>query len=68
MGMTQGYGPAADEREMIVLLSTAVDRGITFFDTAQVYGPHVNEELLGKAWRPARPGRHRNEVRLSHRC
>jgi aryl-alcohol dehydrogenase-like predicted oxidoreductase len=54
MGMTQGYGPAADEREMIALLRTAVDRGITFFDTAQVYGPHVNEALLGKALAPLR--------------
>ena len=54
MGMTQGYGPAADEREMISLLRTAVDRGITFFDTAQVYGPYVNEALLGKALAPLR--------------
>jgi aryl-alcohol dehydrogenase-like predicted oxidoreductase len=49
MGMSFGYGPAADKQEMISLLHAAVDRGITFFDTAEVYGPHVNEELLGEA-------------------
>jgi aryl-alcohol dehydrogenase-like predicted oxidoreductase len=54
MGMSHGYGPAADEREMISLLRAAVERGITFFDTAQVYGPYANEELLGKALAPLR--------------
>jgi aryl-alcohol dehydrogenase-like predicted oxidoreductase len=49
MGMSFGYGPAADEQAMISLLRAAVERGVTFFDTAEVYGPFTNEELLGKA-------------------
>jgi aryl-alcohol dehydrogenase-like predicted oxidoreductase len=49
MGMSFGYGPAADKQEMISLLRTAVERGITFFDTAEVYGPFTNEELVGEA-------------------
>ncbi len=54
MGMSFGYGPAADKQEMISLLHAAVDRGITFFDTAEVYGPHTNEELLGEGLSPFR--------------
>jgi aryl-alcohol dehydrogenase-like predicted oxidoreductase len=54
MGMSFGYGPPADKQEMIALLRTAVDRGITFFDTAEVYGPFTNEELLGEALSPVR--------------
>jgi aryl-alcohol dehydrogenase-like predicted oxidoreductase len=54
MGMSFGYGPAADKQEMISLLRTAVDRGVTFFDTAEVYGPFVNEELVGEALAPSR--------------
>jgi aryl-alcohol dehydrogenase-like predicted oxidoreductase len=54
MGMSWSYGPAKDEDEMIALLRAAVDRGVTFFDTAEVYGPLVNEELLGKALAPYR--------------
>ena len=54
MGMSYGYGPAADRQEMISLLRTAVDRGVTFFDTAQAYGPFANEELLGEALAPFR--------------
>jgi aryl-alcohol dehydrogenase-like predicted oxidoreductase len=54
MGMSYGYGPAADRQEMIALLRTAVDRGITFFDTAQAYGPFANEELVGDALAPFR--------------
>ena len=54
MGMSFGYGPAADKQEMIALIRTAVDRGVTFFDTAQVYGPFTNEELVGKALAPVR--------------
>ena len=54
MGMSFGLGPAADEGEMIALLRAAVDRGVTLFDTAQVYGPYTNEELLGKALGPVR--------------
>src|SRR6266481_629187 len=49
MGMSFGYGPAADKQEMIALLRSAVDRGVTFFDTAEVYGPFTNEELVGEA-------------------
>lgn len=49
MGMSFGYGPAADQKEMIKLMHEAVEQGITFFDTAEVYGPFVNEELVGEA-------------------
>jgi aryl-alcohol dehydrogenase-like predicted oxidoreductase len=52
MGMSYGYGPAADRREMISLLRTAVERGVTLFDTAQAYGPFANEELLGEGLAP----------------
>src|SRR5689334_25431939 len=54
MGMSYGYGPAPDKQEMISLLRAAVDRGVTFFDTAEVYGPYVNEELVGEALAPVR--------------
>ena len=54
MGMSFGYGPAADKTEMISLIRTAVERGVTFFDTAEVYGPFANEELVGKALAPVR--------------
>ena len=54
MGMSFGYGPAHDEEEMIALLRGAVERGVTFFDTAQVYGPFANEELVGRALAPFR--------------
>src|SRR5438128_1416180 len=54
MGMSFSYGPAADKQEMISLLSSAVERGVTFFDTAEVYGPFTNEELVGEALSPFR--------------
>jgi aryl-alcohol dehydrogenase-like predicted oxidoreductase len=54
MGMSFGYGPAADKQEMISLIRTAVERGVTFFDTAEVYGPFTNEELVGEALAPFR--------------
>jgi aryl-alcohol dehydrogenase-like predicted oxidoreductase len=54
MGMTGVYNPAGDRREMIALLRSAVDRGITFFDTAEAYGPFANEELVGEALAPVR--------------
>src|SRR6202050_2208394 len=54
MGMSSSYGPPADKREMIGLIRTAVERGITFFDTAEVYGPFINEELVGEALAPLR--------------
>jgi aryl-alcohol dehydrogenase-like predicted oxidoreductase len=54
MGMSFGYGPPADRQEMIALIRTAVERGVTFFDTAQVYGPFTNEELVGEALAPVR--------------
>ena len=54
MGMSFGYGPAADKKEMISLIRSAVERGITFFDTAEVYGPFTNEELVGEALAPFR--------------
>jgi aryl-alcohol dehydrogenase-like predicted oxidoreductase len=52
MGMSFSYGPPKDKKEMISLLHTAVDRGVTFFDTAEVYGPYINEELVGEALEP----------------
>ncbi len=52
MGMSFGYGPAADKNDMIKLIRNAVERGISFFDTAEVYGPFANEELLGEALEP----------------
>jgi aryl-alcohol dehydrogenase-like predicted oxidoreductase len=55
MGMSQSYGPnPGDRRAMITVLRGAVDLGVTFFDTAEVYGPYVNEELLGEALAPVR--------------
>jgi aryl-alcohol dehydrogenase-like predicted oxidoreductase len=54
MGMSQSYGPSPDRPEMISLIRTAVERGVTLFDTAEVYGPFVNEELVGEALAPFR--------------
>jgi aryl-alcohol dehydrogenase-like predicted oxidoreductase len=54
MGMSGGYGPAGDKQEMISVIRAAVERGVTFFDTAQVYGPFANEELVGEALAPFR--------------
>ena len=54
MGMTMAYGAGGDEQEMITLMRAAVERGITFFDTAEAYGPHTNEELVGKGLEPVR--------------
>jgi aryl-alcohol dehydrogenase-like predicted oxidoreductase len=56
MGMSFGYGPAGDKAEMISLIRSAVERGVTFFDTAEVYGPFTNEELVGEALAPLRDG------------
>jgi aryl-alcohol dehydrogenase-like predicted oxidoreductase len=54
MGMSIAYGPPADKKEMIALLGKAVERGVTFFDTAEIYGPFTNEELVGEALAPFR--------------
>jgi aryl-alcohol dehydrogenase-like predicted oxidoreductase len=54
MGMSFSYGPPKDKQEMISLLQSAVDRGVTFFDTAEVYGPYTNEDLVGEALAPLR--------------
>src|SRR3989440_12635189 len=54
MGMSFGYGPPMDKREGISLIRAAVERGVTFFDTAEVYGPYTNEELVGEALQPFR--------------
>src|SRR6202162_5701131 len=54
MGMSFVLGPAMDEKEGISLIRTAVERGVTFFDTAEVYGPFTNEELVGEALAPLR--------------
>ena len=52
MGMSFGYGPAADKQQAISVIRSAVERGVTFFDTAEVYGPFTNEELVGEALFP----------------
>lgn len=54
MGMSHAYGPAADKNDMIALIHKAIDRGVTFFDTAEAYGPFVNEQLVGEALAPYR--------------
>src|SRR6202790_1565788 len=54
MGLSFGYGPAADKQEAIALIRAAVEDGVTFFDTAEVYGPFTNEELVGEALAPFR--------------
>jgi len=54
MGLSHGYGPATDTRQAVSLIRTAVDRGVTFFDTAEVYGPYLNEEVVGEALAPVR--------------
>lgn len=54
MGMSQGYGPAVDKNEMVKLIHSAIDMGVTFFDTAERYGPFTNEELVGEALKPYR--------------
>ena len=65
MGMSFSYGPPKDKQEMITLLRAAVERGITFFDTAEVYGPFTNEELGRRSPRAVpRPSRDRHQVRV----
>src|SRR5206468_2744712 len=54
MGMSFSYGPPKDKQEMTSLLRAAVERGITFFDTAEIYGPYTNEDLVGEALAPVR--------------
>ena len=54
MGMSYAYGPALDKKEMIKLIHSAVESGVTFFDTAEIYGPFTNEELVGEALAPYR--------------
>jgi len=54
MGMSYAYGPAGERREMIALIRAAVDRGVTLFDTAEIYGPYTNEDLVGEALAPVR--------------
>src|SRR5213082_4243255 len=54
MGLSSGYGPAVDKKDGISLIRSAVERGVTFFDTAEVYGPFTNEELVGEALAPFR--------------
>jgi len=57
MNMSFGYGPAADKQEAIKVIRTAYEHGVTLFDTAEVYGPFTNEELVGEAIAPFRRGR-----------
>ena len=54
MGLSHGYGPAQDKQKAVSLIRQAVDRGVTFFDTAEVYGPFTNEEVVGEALAPIR--------------
>ena len=54
MGLSYGYGPASDKRQAIALIRVAVERGVTLFDTVEVYGPFTNEEVLGEALAPFR--------------
>lgn len=54
MGLSHGYGPATDTRQAVALIRAAVERGVTFFDTAEVYGPYLNEEVVGEALKPMR--------------
>ncbi|MFS7253586.1 aldo/keto reductase [Rahnella rivi] len=54
MGLSHGYGPATDTREAVALIRAAVERGVTFFDTAEVYGPYLNEDVVGEALKPFR--------------
>lgn len=54
MGLSHGYGPATDTRQAVELIRAAVERGVTFFDTAEVYGPYLNEDVVGEALRPFR--------------
>ena len=54
MGLSHGYGPATDTHQAIELIRAAVERGVTFFDTAEVYGPYLNEEVVGEALKPFR--------------
>ena len=65
MGMSFSYGTVHDENEMVNLMHKAVDTGVTFFDTAEIYGPFTNEILVGKALSPIRrQGDYRREARL----
>ena len=54
MGISFGYGPAADRQDGIAIIRAAFERGVTFFDTAEAYGPFTNEEVVGEALRPVR--------------
>ena len=54
MGLSHGFGPATDRAQAIALIRAAVERGVTFFDTAQIYGPFTNEEVVGEALAPVR--------------
>ena len=68
MGLNFGYGTAVSKADGIALIRAAVDRGVTFFDTAEVYGPFTNEEMVGEALAPVRePRRDRHQIRLQHR-
>src|SRR5687767_8512183 len=68
MSMTGGYSDKPNRQEMISLIRTAVDRGVTFFDTAEIYGPYANEELVGEALAPYQDQvLIADQVRLGHR-
>ncbi|HKH27124.1 MAG TPA: aldo/keto reductase, partial [Sphingomicrobium sp.] len=54
MGLSYGYGPATDRQDAVKLIRAAVERGVTFFDTAEAYGPFINEEVVGESLEPVR--------------
>ena len=67
MGLSFGYGPPTEKQQAIALIRAAFERGVTFFDTAEAYGPYKNEELVGEAVAPVpRKGRHRHKVWLRY--
>ena len=67
MGLSFGLGPAVEKQDGISLIRAAVERGVTFFDTAEAYGPYTNEELVGEALAPFRGHVDRHEVRFQIR-
>jgi aryl-alcohol dehydrogenase-like predicted oxidoreductase len=67
MGLNFGYATSVSKEEGIVLIRAAVERGVTFFDTAEVYGPFTNEEMVGEALKSVRPGGDRDQIRLQYR-
>ena len=66
MSMSSGYGPPGEKKEMIAIIHAAIEQGVTFFDTAQIYGPFTNEQLVGEALAPYRRFIRSEEENLQH--